>query len=153
MDTFVTIYHCHILNKCFSDVADISCHSVSFLILQFHLLKMIHLERQNQKLHITYILINMWDKTMYIPTNSNNKIFINLQNLVQPNFSFVVTYTVEFKRVRPPTRKLYYLSLFKLTTATRVVFLCCYSYFLREGLTGSGMESVTVILEVGENLW
>ena len=30
MDTIVTICHCHILNKCFSDVADISCHPASF---------------------------------------------------------------------------------------------------------------------------
>ena len=35
-------------------------------------------------------------------------------------------YTVAFKRVQPPTRKLHHLSL---TTATGVVFLCCYSYF------------------------
>ena len=34
----------------------------------------------------------------------------------------IVSDTVAFKRVRPPTRKLHYLSLFKLTTATRVVF-------------------------------
>ena len=36
-----------------------------------------------------------------------------------------------------------------LTTVTRVVFL---SYLSREGLTGGGMESVTITLEVGEKL-
>ena len=53
-------------------------------------------------------------------------------------------HTVAFKRVWTPTWKLHYLRFIKLSMATSVVFLSCYSYFEEKLNTKCVIESFTV---------